>query len=150
MANFITIPVGPIFQGGACRGIIHVIERGDTLYKLGQRYHVSVSELMYANPYVNVYNLQIGDELCIPVRLPQPRNTENAQTAAVRMPEGQMNQGMSMGMPEEQMQQDTPMGISEEQMRQEMPVGMPEEQMEGRMRWMPEEQMERTEPDRME
>ncbi len=27
---------------------------------------VTVSALMFANPYVNVYNLQIGDELCIP------------------------------------------------------------------------------------
>ena len=28
---------------------------------------VSVSALMYANPYVNIYNLQVGDELCVPV-----------------------------------------------------------------------------------
>lgn len=55
-----------------CRGIYHVIEKGDTLYSLGKRYQVSVSDLMRANPYVNVYNLRIGEELCIPVR-PQPR-----------------------------------------------------------------------------
>ncbi len=55
-----------------CRGIYHVIEKGDTLYSLGKRYHVSVSDLMRANPYVNVYNLRIGEELCIPVR-PRPR-----------------------------------------------------------------------------
>lgn len=67
MARVVTIPIGPIFTSGPCRGIIHVIEKGDTLYKLGQRYHVSVSRIMYANPYVNIYNLQIGDELCIPV-----------------------------------------------------------------------------------
>lgn len=67
MARVVTIPIGPIFTSGSCRGIIHVIEKGDTLYKLGQRYHVSVSRIMYANPYVNIYNLQIGDELCIPV-----------------------------------------------------------------------------------
>ena len=54
-----------------CRGIYHVIEKGDTLYSLGKRYHVSVSDLMRANPYVNVYNLRIGEELCIPVR-PMP------------------------------------------------------------------------------
>lgn len=63
-----------------CRGVYHVIEKGDTLYSLGKRYHVSVSDLMRANPYVNVYNLRIGEELCIPVR-PQPRmenmNEEN-------------------------------------------------------------------------
>ena len=51
-----------------CRfGFIHVIEQGDTLYKLGKRYGVTVSALLFANPWVNVYNLQIGDELCIPV-----------------------------------------------------------------------------------
>jgi hypothetical protein len=43
-----------------------VIEQGDTLYKLGKRYGVTVSALLFANPWVNVYNLQIGDELCIP------------------------------------------------------------------------------------
>lgn len=50
-----------------CRGIIHVIKAGDTLYTLSQKYHVSVTQLMYANPFVNIYNLQIGEELCIPV-----------------------------------------------------------------------------------
>ena len=48
-----------------CRGIYHVIEKGDTLYNLGQRYRVSVSDIMRVNPYVNVYNLRIGEELCI-------------------------------------------------------------------------------------
>lgn len=78
MARFVTIPIGPIFTSGPCRGIIHVIEKGDTLYNLGQRYHVSVSRIMYANPYVNIYNLQIGDELCIPVG-PQPRMEEEPE-----------------------------------------------------------------------
>ena len=51
-----------------CRfGFIHVIEQGDTLYKLGKKYGVTVSALLFANPWVNVYNLQIGDEICVPV-----------------------------------------------------------------------------------
>lgn len=49
-----------------CLGFIHVLEQGDTLYKLGKKYGVTVSSLMFANPYVNVYNMQIGDEICIP------------------------------------------------------------------------------------
>lgn len=49
-----------------CDGLIHVIQPGDTLYRLSQIYHVSVSEIMYKNPYANVYHLQVGDELCIP------------------------------------------------------------------------------------
>lgn len=54
-------------MSGRCTGLIHVVEKGDTLYRLSREYHVSVSDLMYENPYVNVYNLQVGDELCIPV-----------------------------------------------------------------------------------
>ena len=50
-----------------CTGIIHVVKEGDTLYKIGKMHGVSVSALMYANPYVNIYNLQVGDELCGPV-----------------------------------------------------------------------------------
>ena len=50
-----------------CRfGFIHAIEEGDSLYKIGKRYGVRVSELLFANPYLDLYNLQIGDELCIP------------------------------------------------------------------------------------
>ena len=49
-----------------CRGILHVIEPGDTLYLLGKKYHVTVMAIMNANPYVDIYNLQGGDELCIP------------------------------------------------------------------------------------
>ena len=52
---------------GVCSGLIHVIQKGDTLYLLSQKYHVSVSDIMYENPYANIYNLQVGDELCIPV-----------------------------------------------------------------------------------
>ena len=73
MARIIPIPIGPIYPGGPCRGIIHVIQKGDTLYQLGKRYHVSVAQLMCANPFVDVYNLQIGDELCIPAAI-QPRD----------------------------------------------------------------------------
>lgn len=50
-----------------CEGLIHVVQKGDTLYRLSQKYHVSVSDIMYKNPYTNIYNLQVGDELCIPV-----------------------------------------------------------------------------------
>lgn len=62
-----------------CRGLYHVIEQGDTLYSLGKRYHVSVSDLIRANPYVNVYNLRIGEELCIPVRPPKPQPRTNEE-----------------------------------------------------------------------
>lgn len=44
---------------------VHIIEEGDTLYKIGKRYGVPISSLIYANPYLNVYDLQKGDQLLI-------------------------------------------------------------------------------------
>jgi hypothetical protein len=52
---------------GECNGVVHVIEKGDTLYKLSRMYGVRLIDIMKENPFVNVYNLQIGDEICIPV-----------------------------------------------------------------------------------
>ena len=49
-----------------CYGFTHVIRKGDTLYKLSKQYNVKVSALILANPFVNIYNLQVGDEICIP------------------------------------------------------------------------------------
>jgi len=51
-----------------CKGShIHIIEEGDTLYKLSKQYDVRLFDIMRLNPYINVYNLQIGDEICIPI-----------------------------------------------------------------------------------
>ena len=50
-----------------CHGLIHVVKKGDTMYKIAKMHHVTVSDLMYENPYVNVYQLQPGDEICVPV-----------------------------------------------------------------------------------
>lgn len=52
-----------------CRGIIHVVREGDSLYALSRKYHVPLTQIMYSNPFVDIYNLQVGDELCIPVSL---------------------------------------------------------------------------------
>ena len=45
-----------------CNGVIHVVKRGDTLYKLSRIYKVKLSDIISANPYINVYNMQPGDE----------------------------------------------------------------------------------------
>lgn len=58
-----------------CRGYVHVIEQGDTLYKLAKKYDVKLFDIMRLNPYVNVYNLQIGDEICIPTMPARPEKT---------------------------------------------------------------------------
>lgn len=52
-----------------CNGVIHVVKKGDTLYKLSKMYKVRLSDIISANPYINVYNMQPGDEVCIPVMM---------------------------------------------------------------------------------
>lgn len=68
-------------RASCCMGFMHVVQKGDTLYKLGKEYGVTVSALLFANPYINVYNLQVGDELCIPkirpVVIPVPISVTN-------------------------------------------------------------------------
>ena len=58
---------GMPYGGMDCSGMLHVVEKGDTLYKIAKKYGVPLSKVMYANPYVNVYNLQVGDEICVPM-----------------------------------------------------------------------------------
>ena len=92
-----------------CMGILHIIEPSDTLYNLGRKYQVSVSDIMRANPYVNVYNLQVRDELCIPIMGGQPNfNLEEEIPEIIRMPyEGVPMEGMPLeGMPFEEMPMD--------------------------------------------
>ncbi len=67
--------IGNICMCRKCDGIVHTIRRGDTLYLLSRRYNVSVNDIMNANRNINIYNLRIGDQLCIPVR----RNVGNNQ-----------------------------------------------------------------------
>lgn len=49
-----------------CHGKIHQVVAGDTMYKIAKKYGVRLVDILKANPYVNVYNLQIGDEICVP------------------------------------------------------------------------------------
>lgn len=44
----------------------HVVEPGDTLYELSKDYGVSVQEIEQANPGIDAYNLQIGQQVKIP------------------------------------------------------------------------------------
>ena len=78
-----------------CNGIVHTIRRGDTLYLLSRHYNVSVNDIMNANRNVNIYNLRIGDEICIPVRrVIEPRdNMEFAEE--IREEFNDMNDNMS-------------------------------------------------------
>ncbi len=55
-----------------CEGRVHVIEEGDTLYQLSRRYNVPLALILRANPISDVYNLQVGDEICIPMNVGMP------------------------------------------------------------------------------
>jgi len=44
----------------------HVVEPGDTLYRMSKDYGVSVQEIEHANPGIDPYNLQIGQQVKIP------------------------------------------------------------------------------------
>lgn len=51
-----------------CNGMTHTIKQGDTLYSISRMHKVPLGILLRANPYVDVYNLQIGDTICVPVK----------------------------------------------------------------------------------
>lgn len=48
-----------------CRTVIHVVQPGDTFYRLAQRYQTTVPDIIMRNPGVNPYNLQVGTRLRI-------------------------------------------------------------------------------------
>ncbi len=50
----------------SCNGIIYTIKQGDTLYSLSGRFRVPLARILRANPYIDIYNLQIGEQICIP------------------------------------------------------------------------------------
>ncbi|OPX90107.1 MAG: Superoxide dismutase (Cu-Zn) precursor [Pelotomaculum sp. PtaB.Bin104] len=46
----------------------HVIESGDTLYQLAQRYNISLDDISAVNPEVDSDKLKIGQNICIPIK----------------------------------------------------------------------------------
>lgn len=55
--------------------ISYIIKAGDTLYKISRHYNVSISAIMDANPLTNVYNLMVGETICIPASVPSNKYT---------------------------------------------------------------------------
>lgn len=92
-----------------CDGIMHTVKKGDTLYRLSRMYSVSVDDIMDANPDVNVYNLQMGSSVCIPMTLPavplmpdhEPVPVALCPGCASRLPEPARAKGRTGSMPEQ-------------------------------------------------
>ncbi len=55
-----------------CNGMIYVVKKGDTLYGISRQFRVPLALILRANPYVDVYNLQVGTEICVPMGRPNP------------------------------------------------------------------------------
>ncbi|MFW5646714.1 MAG: LysM peptidoglycan-binding domain-containing protein [Acetivibrio ethanolgignens] len=73
-----------------CEGKIHVIKAGDTLYSISRMHRVPLAMILRANPYVDVYNLQVGDEICVPVPVTAPEPIPQPLPTPERPPEGGM------------------------------------------------------------
>lgn len=69
-----------------CNGIVHTIKKGDSLYLLSRYYNVPIGEIMNANRHLNIYNLQIGEEICIPIRRSDMLN-DNVNNGINTMPD---------------------------------------------------------------
>ena len=48
----------------------YVIQKGDTLYSISRHFNIGIAAIMAANPFINVYNLMVGEVLCIPMSIP--------------------------------------------------------------------------------
>ena len=50
----------------SCNGIVYTVNHGDSLYRISEMFKVPLEDLLRANPYSEVYNLQVGEAICIP------------------------------------------------------------------------------------
>ncbi|MFV0343796.1 MAG: LysM peptidoglycan-binding domain-containing protein [Anaerocolumna sp.] len=44
----------------------YVIKQGDTLYSISRANNIPLALILRLNPFVDIYNLQVGDEICVP------------------------------------------------------------------------------------
>ena len=51
-----------------CDGMTYTIKKGDTLYGISRKYDVPLAMILHANPYADVYRLNVGDTICIPMK----------------------------------------------------------------------------------
>ena len=67
-----------------CDGMTYTIKQGDTLYGISRKYDVPLAMILHANPYADVYRLNIGDTICIPVKYNMHTDEEKMLQKAVQ------------------------------------------------------------------
>ncbi len=65
-------PEEPEVPAGPCpeNAVRHVIQAGDTFWKLAKKYGITVEAITAANPDADPLNLQPGETVCIPLGVP--------------------------------------------------------------------------------
>lgn len=53
--------------------VIYVVQHGDTFWRIAKRYNTTVDKLIQANPDVDPDNLQVGQKICIPSGIIEPK-----------------------------------------------------------------------------
>lgn len=53
----------------SCNGIVYTVNHGDSLYRISKMFEVPLEDLLKANPYADISNLQIGEAICIPKKV---------------------------------------------------------------------------------
>ena len=80
-----------------CDGMTYTIKQGDTLYGISRKYDVPLAMILHANPYADVYRLNVGDTICIPMKkkcCKKPCNSGNRGMSEDN--DSSMNSGMGV------------------------------------------------------
>lgn len=59
-------------KNNLCNGTIYVVKEGDTIYKISKKFGIQVDDVMRNNPKMNIFNLQIGKTICLPLKERNP------------------------------------------------------------------------------
>ena len=51
---------------------IHVVQQGETLFRIAQEYSLTIEEIATINSIDDTSNIQVGQRLIIPIPVPEP------------------------------------------------------------------------------
>lgn len=78
------VPNNDTRQPPCPEGNLYTIRAGDTFYSIARRFRVSLDDLLEANPGVDPDNLQVGQQICIPLAVPPVRCPEGSLIYTIR------------------------------------------------------------------